>query len=322
LKGVFLTAVILQLFINSFSQSGDNNTKPFQKKTFIYKSIDGVPIRADLFQTDHTGLNPVIIYIHGGALIFGSRTGMPGEQVNFYLKNGYSVVSIDYRLAPETKLPEVVNDVMDAIQWVQVNGRDSLGIDSSKIFVVGHSAGAYLSLMTGYILKTPPRAIVSFYGYGDIKSEWYNKPDSFYRTKGLISKDTATKLIYDSVITEASANDRFNLYLYTRQTGTWPMMVSNHNPQLEAKWFDKYCPIENITANYPPVLLIHGDKDTDVPFKQSVLLDNKLKAMGVTHQFIKMKNYDHVFDLFAGGLSNPDIQKAFDDVIIFLDKYK
>ena len=104
--------------------------------------------------------------------------------------------------------------------------------------------------MSGYVLKNPPQGIVSFYGYGDIQSEWYSKPDSFYRTRTLIEEDVATKLIYDSVITSASFKDRYDLYVYSRQKGLWPLLVSDHNPVKEAEWFKRYCPLKNINSNY------------------------------------------------------------------------
>src|SRR5687767_5047291 len=125
----FLSNTVLLFFfvsVNTYSQSAESND--IDKKTFTYKTIDKIQIKADLFRTtDNTSLKPVIIWIHGGALIFGSRNDLPEEQKKFYLKAGYSVVLIDYRLAPSTKLPEIVNDVADAIQWVHKNGPDSLG---------------------------------------------------------------------------------------------------------------------------------------------------------------------------------------------------
>ena len=320
MKGSLFIFLAIHLCIDSYSQSLEDSGIKIKKRTFVYKMVGEVPIRADLFQTTgDNALKPVIIWIHGGALIFGSRTDLPEEQMKFYLKAGYSVVSIDYRLAPRTKLPEIVDDVKDAVQWIRVNGSDSLSIDSKKIFIIGHSGGAYLALMSGYILKNPPQGIVSFYGYGDIQSEWYNKPDSFYRTMPSISEEKAAKLNYDSVITTASRNDRRDLYVYSRQKGLWPLLVSDHNPVKEGEWFDRYCPIKNINTNYPPVLLIHGDKDTDVPFEQSVLMDKELELKKIKHKFIIMKNYDHVFDLRQGGLSNPDIYKVFNEVIAFLN---
>jgi acetyl esterase/lipase len=323
MKSVLFINLMILWCVNIYAQPKGSNRIKIKKRTITYKTVDKIPIKADLFQTtDDTKLKPVIIWIHGGGLIFGSRTDLPDEQMEFYLKAGYSVVSIDYRLAPETKLPEIVSDIRDAVQWVRENGSDSLRIDSAKIFVIGHSGGAYLALMSGFILENPPQGIVSFYGYGDIQSAWYSKPDSLYRLRPLISEEKPTRLIYDSVITGASFDDRFDLYLYSRQNGTWPSLVSNHDPLKEAEWFDSYCPIKNINRNYPPVLLIHGDKDTDVPFEQSVLLDNELELKKIKHKFIRMKNYGHVFDLFEGGLSNPDVRKAFNEVIVFLNNHR
>jgi acetyl esterase/lipase len=316
-----LSAVIVLLVsVNTYSQSLESGDIEISKKTFSYKAVDKIQIKADLYRTaDNATPKPVIIWIHGGALIFGSRNDLPEEQKKFYLKAGYSLVSIDYRLAPSTKLPEIVNDVADAIQWVHKYGADSLGIDPEKIFVVGHSGGAYLALTSGYSSKIKPRAIISFYGYGDLLAKWYNAPSAFYLSQPAVSRTRAEKLMYDSVITSASFQDRFDLYLYSRQKGIWPELVSGHNPKKEAEWFKVYCPIENIDVGYPPVLLIHGDKDTDVPFDQSVILNDKLESKAIRHKFIKMKNYGHVFDLFEGGLSNPEVNKVFEQMAVFIE---
>lgn len=316
----FLLKIFLSLiFSNSHPQSIMNADVKIQEKTFTYKYVDKVSIKAVLFQSaEDDALRPVIIWIHGGGLIFGSRTDLPEEQKKLYINAGYSIVSIDYRLAPETKLPEIVKDVTDAVEWVQQNGLDSLRINTSKVFVIGHSAGAYLALLSGYFLKKPPQAIVSFYGYGDIQSDWYNKPDSFYLAQTLISDHEAKKMIFDQVITSAPASDRYNLYLYTRQKGIWPLFVSGHDRLKERDWLKKYCPLKNINASYPPVLFIHGDKDMDVPFEQSVLMNNELKLKKVDHKFIRVTGSGHVFDVFEGGLSNPNISKVFMEVIAFL----
>lgn len=305
------------------SKKGENANLEIRKKTFTYKSVGETPIQADLFQTTNDNkLKPAIIWIHGGGLIFGGRADLPEEQKLLYLKAGYSVVSIDYRLAPETKLPEIVNDVKDAIQWVHRNGKDSLRIDPNKLFVIGHSGGAYLALLSGSFPDNPLRGIVSFYGYGDIQTDWCNQPDSVYLAQPLISDTEAKKMMYDSTITSASFDNRFNLYKYSRQTGLWTQLVSGHDILKEKDWFNRYCPSKNISAHYPPVLIIHGDKDTDVPFEQSLLMAKQLRANKIQHKLIKLNNYGHVFDLMEGGLTNPDISKVFADVLAFINDNK
>jgi acetyl esterase/lipase len=313
--------IILALYVRfdihaQLTFSSDTN---ILKRTFVYKTVGTTQIHADFYQANDYASSPAIIWIHGGALMFGSRADIPLEQLKLYLKAGYSVLSIDYRLAPETKLPEIIKDVTDGIEWTRNTGHDLLKIDTAHIFVVGQSGGAYLALMTGYLMPKPPKGIISFYGYGTILEDWYNKPDSFACTKTPVTKESANKLIGDSTITEAPVRDRLDLYIYSRQKGIWPQLVTGHDPKKEAKWFNKYSPVKNIHSNYPPVLLIHGDKDLDVPFIESLFLDKKLTEKKVRHRFIRMKNYGHLFDIFEGGLSNPDVNKTFTDVIMFLN---
>jgi acetyl esterase/lipase len=320
LKIIFSIAAAF-IFSTCFCQVSKSKAD-YETKTIVYKVIGQDSIRADFFRTTTDNkLHPVIVYLHGGALIFGSKNDLSNEQREFYLNAGYSVFAVDYRLAPETKLSSILEDVRDAIVWVQKNHKE-LHVDPKNIFVVGHSAGGYLALTTGYMLSTPPRGIISFYGYGDLKGKWYNEPSSHYLEQGKIPEEKAMKLISPSVISSASYSQRFDLYLYTRQQGIWPSFVSGHDISKEPDYFDQFSPVLNVSSNYPPVLLIHGDKDTDVPFEQSVLMDKILSEKKINHKFIKMAGFNHVFDYAEGGLSNPKIKKAFDEVIKFMNKHK
>jgi acetyl esterase/lipase len=321
MKRTVLIILILLFCACLYAQQGEDTR--IEKKKFIYKTVGATSISADLYQaTGNNGLQPVIVWIHGGALMFSSREDIPEEQMKLYVNAGYAVVAIDYRLAPETKLPGIVTDVADAIQWVRAYGRELLNVDSSRVFVVGHSAGAYLALLSGYHLQNPPKAIVSFYGYGSITRDWYNKPDSFALTKKIIAEQKAKELVRDSVITAMPVRERLDLYTYSRQQGLWPKLVTGRNPKSEAAWFARYNPAKNIDAKYPPTLLIHGLKDLDVPFQESVLLEQEFKKKGVRHQFIALGASGHLFDIFEGGLSNPSVNNTFQEVLTFLNNYR
>jgi acetyl esterase/lipase len=296
-----------------------NGPADIEQKTFVYKTVGRLPIELDFFQPKANKIaRPVIIWIHGGALMAGNRNGLREAQKRFYIDAGYSVVSIDYRLAPETKLPAIIDDLRDAVEWVRRNSTKLLNVDRTRIFVVGHSAGGYLALMTGYVLKNPPNAIISFYGYGDIQADWYSKPDPFYLTQERVTEEQVRQLVSDSAITSSQWQNRGAVYLYSRQNGKWPLMVGGHDPEKEASWFYKYCPLKNIHRNYPPVLLIHGDKDTDVPFEQSVLMDQELTLKKIKHKFIKMKGYGHGFENAEGAFHTPEVEKVFADIAAFL----
>lgn len=77
-----------------------------------------------------------------------------------------------------------------------------------------------------------------------------------------------------------------------------------------------YEPRRNVTADYPPTLLLHGERDTDVPFEQSVLMARTLADHHVAHALVSNPSWGHAFDYAKG---DPAIQQAFDRVLEFLE---
>src|ERR1700722_1511046 len=75
-------------------------------KTYTYKTIGGLDLKADVYGADEAIRKPVVIWIHGGALMIGLRSWVDRQFQDRVLSQGYVLVSIDYRLAPETKLPD------------------------------------------------------------------------------------------------------------------------------------------------------------------------------------------------------------------------
>jgi acetyl esterase/lipase len=286
-------------------------------KTYAYKTVGELPIKADVYRLPGDEVRPVLVWIHGGALISGTRNGPSPEQRKRYLNAGYVIVSIDYRLAPETKLQGILTDVQDAFKWVREKGPVLYKIDPKRVAVVGHSAGGYLTLMTGFVVEPRPQALVAFYGYGDIDGAWYARPDPFYRKQPLVSREDALKAVGDKETTGGPGRGRF--YLYCRQNGLWPKEVTGHNPVKEPKAFDRFCPVRNVSKDYPPALLLHGDNDTDVPYQQSVNMANELKRVGVEYDFLTMKGYGHGFD--GKGMQDAKVAAAFDQVMAFLQKH-
>ena len=294
-------------------------------ENYVYKVTGDCEIRANVHRPLGEAVCPAILWLHGGALMFGHRGAIAPEQVRRYVEAGYAVVSVDYRLAPEAKLDGIIADLQDAYAWLRGQGPDAFRIDPERIAVIGHSAGGYLALMAGFCVSPRPRALVSFYGYGDIAGDWYSRPDRHYNQQPAVPEDEAHQAIGSCAIAgtsfeDGSAEARWRLYLYCRQQGLWPKLVTGHDPDEESDWFDAFCPLRNVTECYPPTLLIHGEQDTDVPFEQSVLMARELERHGVAHELIALEDRGHGFENASDGLHDPVVAGVFERVLGFLDE--
>jgi acetyl esterase/lipase len=264
------------------------------KKTYTYKTVGKCEIKADVYGVSEGKARPVVLWIHGGALIMGHRGQIDRDLLGKLLKAGYVAVSIDYRLAPETKLPGILDDVQDAYRWVREKGPALFNIDPKRVAVMGGSAGGYLTLATGYRVEPRPAALVSFWGYGDIAGPWYSRPDSFYTKMPAVPKEEAYQAVGGPVLSESvGKNNRSRFYLYCRQQGLWPKEVAGLDPDKQPRAFDPFCPVRNVTAEYPPTLMVHGTKDTDVPYDQSAQMARELGRKGVAHELLTVKDAGH-----------------------------
>jgi len=288
--------------------------------TYVYKTVGECAIKADVYRLATTPApSAALVFIHGGALIQGSRAALWPWQLTRYLAAGYTVIAIDYRLAPESKLPAIIEDLQDALAWVRSDGPTLFQIDPARLAVVGHSAGGYLTLMAGCCVTPRPQALVAFYGYGDLVGDWYSKPDPFYCQQPLVTAAEAGRFVHGPVISEPySGRGKDKFYLYCRQQGIWPQEVGGRDPATDPAFFIPYCPLQNVTPDYPPTLLLHGDQDTDVPYAQSVLMAEALTQRGVPHELITITEGEHVFDARQ---DDEHVIAAFARVLGFLQRY-
>lgn len=285
------------------------------KTTFTYKEINGCTIKGDFYpiQKDQA---PLIVYIHGGGLIWGDKSDIVQEQIARYHEAGFNVCSIDYRLAPETKLPAITEDIQDILIWLQNEGKDTYHYDPENIAVIGSSAGAYLALMAG-TFDIKPKAIVSFYGYGDILDDWYTKPSPHFTKMTTVPGPLAEQLVQPKELSSAPIERRYAIYLHYRQQGKWLSHVVGLDPVIFASKIRQFCPVHLVDSNYPATLLFHGDQDKDVPHEESVKMSNVLAKFGVDHELITIPNGEHLFDQ---DMKQPAAIESIDQVITFLNK--
>lgn len=93
--------------------------------------------------SDAVGKLPVIVSVHGGGYVYGSKEVYQYYAANL-AENGFAVVNFNYRLAPQSRFPAQLEDINRVMGWLASEG-DSYGLDRNNIFVVGDSAGAQLA---------------------------------------------------------------------------------------------------------------------------------------------------------------------------------
>ena len=288
------------------------------KKTYTYKTVGPLNIHVDVYRADDRQVRPVVVWIHGGALILGNRHSVPRDLIGQCRSEGFALVSLDYRLAPAVKLPEIIADIEDAFRWLHGPGAMQCYLDPDRLVVTGGSAGGYLTLMAGVRVKPGPRALVAYWGYGDVDGDWYTKPSEHYRKQQLVSKEEAFRAVGDKVITgdepDANMRVRGRFYLYLRQNGLWTKEVTGFDPNTERAKLDAYCPVRNVSRAYPPTLLIHGTEDTDVPYELSSEMAKELARKNVPHELITVPGAGHGL---AGG-DRKRVQAAHQKALDFI----
>ena len=147
MKKIALSLCLFIIGISSFAQTLEYETKTNIQyyKTAVNKTDTYINERCvlDIYYPKNAKNFPTIVWFHGGGLTGGSK------EIPEALKNkGFAIIGVNYRLSPKVKAVKCIEDAAAAIAWA-FNNIKSYGGDTSSIFVSGHSAGAYLSLMTG-----------------------------------------------------------------------------------------------------------------------------------------------------------------------------
>jgi len=219
----------------------------------------------------------VIILIHGGAWSTGDKSDFT-EYVDSLKRRlpGYAVFNINYRLSTGTAnlFPTQENDVKAAIEFIYSKKAEYL--ISDKFVLLGGSAGGHLALLQGYKQTSPVKvkALVDFFGPTDMV-DMYNNPASPFVSAPMIAQVVGA--------TPAS------------------------NPSL----YQESSPINYVTAQSPPTIILHGGIDPLVSPSQSVALKTKLQAMGVAHQYIFYPTETH-------GWTGSTMTDSFDKIQVFL----
>ncbi|MBI4976513.1 MAG: alpha/beta hydrolase [Spirochaetes bacterium] len=218
------------------------------------------------------GRLPVVVFVHGGGWQSGSRMQSLRQLVPL-VEDGYFGVSIDYRLSGEAIFPAQIEDCKCAIRYLRANA-ETLGIDTNRIGVWGSSAGGHLVALLGTAGdKKEFEGSGGWQGHSSRVAavcDWFGPSDLF--TMG----DFPSKLKHNAPDSPES------------------MLIGGALKENKDK-AQNASPLTYVSADDPPFLIMHGDKDEIVPYNQSEILFAALKKAGVDVTFIPVPGEGHGF---------------------------
>ncbi|MDF2571720.1 MAG: hypothetical protein K0R55_3324, partial [Sporomusa sp.] len=138
-----------------------------EAEIFSLITEENIKLNASLYRTKKNRQNVTIIYFHGGGLLYGVRDDLPELYISQFLQSGYDFLALDYPLAPESKLDQILKSASDMLSFYLKNFDTIFNLEKNTYVLFGRSAGAYLSFMLcDMLIKNKdllPAALISLY---------------------------------------------------------------------------------------------------------------------------------------------------------------
>jgi acetyl esterase/lipase len=295
-KFSFGLVLCLSVVLPSFAQESHHLSATEQwvstisEKYLIYPDVtygwqSNYALKLDVWQRKDAKIpTPTLIYYHGGGWIFGDRTGATLLFLP-YLALGWNVINVEYRMANVAPAPAAVEDCRCALRWAIHNAKQ-YNVDVDKIVLTGHSAGGHLSLIAGML---PDATGLDNNCYGEEKLKvaaiinWYGVSDVSDLLQGPNLKNYAEMWV-----------------------GSQPDSMAIGK---------RVSPITYVRHGLPPILSIHGNQDSVVPYDHSVRLHKNLTAAGVPNELVTIKRGGH------GQFSDEQSEFAYGKLYAFLREH-
>lgn len=229
-----------------------------------YAKAGDHPLLLDLYRPDTDGPHPLLVWVHGGAWRRGSKDNMPLEDL---VDRGYAIASVDYRLSPVAPFPAQAHDIKAAIRFLRAKHVE-YGLNTKHIAVAGASAGGHLAALVGVTN-----------GHKALEGTVGEHPDESSNVDAIIDLYGPTNFL---TILKQSTPHGLGVRVPALQ------LLLRKQPEDDPELAKLASPVFHVDQDDPPLLLIHGVQDPQVPVNQAIELFGQYEhqKLPVTLHFI------------------------------------
>jgi acetyl esterase/lipase len=242
-------------------------------KTVTYATLGGEQMKADLYlpKTSSSKAAPLVVSIHGGGFIEGSRG--PTVYTSWLADHGYAILDVDYRLATATEHTWNTEDadVGCAMTWATAHASE-YHWDLSRVATLGASAGGNLAINVAYKIIA-----------GTLKPSCGTA--QLPRVKAVIASFPAVD------VTDAEGDSAFG-----KKVGAWYI---GGTPAQYPERYKAADSADQITQAAPPTLIFQGSRDHLIFADHTRAFADKLTAAGITHRYVQLPFMEHAYDAYS-----------------------
>ncbi len=261
--------IIKNIFIFAFVISGFSAVAYGDVlKDRVYASLGDRQLKLDIY-TPENNKNPfLVVWIHGGAWHSGSKEDPPLQ----LLEKGYALASVEYRLSPEEKFPAPIHDIKAAIRFLRANA-ETYHYRADKIAIWGSSAGGHLAALVG-VTNGHTKLEGNMGRYLDYDSSVQATVDYFGPTNFL------------SILAQSTPHG-INV-----RAPALALLLGRPVDQVK-ELAELASPVAHVDKNDPPMLIMHGDQDYQVPINQSHELEGQFIKHGASARLVVVHGAGH-----------------------------
>ncbi len=233
-----------------------------------YARVGDHSLKLDLY-TPKTANAPLLVYVHGGAWRGGSKSDVPIAKL---LDRGFVIASVDYRLSTQAVFPAQIHDIKAAIRFLRAKSK-LFQINTASIGIVGSSAGGHLAALVGVTN-----------GRAELEGTLGEHLDQSSNVQCIVSHFGASNLQ-----TILSQSTEFGLKMRVPAL----QLLLGGQPTEKPDLAKLASPVAHLDKNDPPLLLIHGDADPQMPPAQSQEFAKSYESLKLPVEFIMLPGSKH-----------------------------